>query len=308
MAASFDRYIAVDWSATARPKRGADSIWIADSSAGTTTLSNPATRHSAERYLCDRLIGSADERILVGFDACLGYPAGTAALFGLTGTPWRAMWECIADWSVDDDRNRNNRFDVAARFNDRWPNGAGPFWGAPDQTRAPTLMRTKPVAEHERGHHPERPAEFRATEQRLRRDGRYPKSVWQLLGAGSVGSQTLTLIPVIERLRKIVGGRCLVWPMNTGFEMPDRRAAIVFAEVWPSAFVDAPAAAAKHGVKDAGQVAAVVAAMHVADLDGTLSAWFDPRGTASERSAAVREEGWVLGPPEELSADLPGAV
>ena len=44
-------------------------------------------------------------------------------------------------------------------------------------------------------------AEFRANELAVRATGRYPFSIWQLTGAGSVGSQAMMGIPVVSALR-----------------------------------------------------------------------------------------------------------
>ena len=57
----FDRYIAVDWSAANTPRRGKDSIWIADSAMDSI---NPPTRHEAMVIITDRLLvaRAANER------------------------------------------------------------------------------------------------------------------------------------------------------------------------------------------------------------------------------------------------------
>jgi precorrin-8X/cobalt-precorrin-8 methylmutase len=72
----FDRYIAVDWSAANTPRKGKDSIWIADSEAESV---NPSTRHEAMAILTDRLIARpAGQRVMLGFDFVFGYPEGAA--------------------------------------------------------------------------------------------------------------------------------------------------------------------------------------------------------------------------------------
>jgi hypothetical protein len=121
--------------------------------------------------------------------------------------------------------------------------------------------------------------------------------VWQLLGAGSVGSQVLTGIPVVHHLRHHVAlrDRARVWPFETGLATTpaaDVDDAIVIAEVWPSSI---PFDHVDHPVKDARQVIAL--AHHLAALDaaGSLGPLFVPSLTASEAAAVVAEEGWVLG-------------
>ena len=288
---AFDTYIAVDWSARATLATGADSIWIAVLDApGVPVLANPATRRAAEAHLRACLAERGDRRVLIGIDVALGYPAGTAAALGLPEdeAPWRATWRRIAELIVDDAHNANNRFEVAAALNRTVGPGAGPFWGCPAGRRydglAPTKPSTFPLAE------------FRAAERALRAAGRRPMSVWQLAGAGSVGGQTLTAIPVLERLL-IEHGAAAVWPFTTGLAVPSvDPGGVVFAEVWPTAF-DPPIPAGEP--RDAVQVRHVVERLAAADLDGTLARWWAPPvdGRDGSGTAAVTgEEGWVLGP------------
>lgn len=274
----FDRYVAIDWSAAAIPKQGADSIWVADLiDGGQTGLANHRTRLDAAAWL-DDLADGAQQRVLVGVDAGLGYPQGAAAHFGLEGVPWRSLWAAIAERSSDDDRNRNNRFDVAASLNSLGTGGPGPFWGSVDDSREPILRRTKPTSFDV--------PEFRIVEQRARDLGRFPKSVWQLLGAGSVGSQTLTFLPILVRLLD----RVAVWPFTTGLRAPEAVAGVVIVEIWPSWFVDRGPPGI---IPDAAQVAGTVAALSAADAAGDLAAWFAPR--VDDERPIIDEEGWMLG-------------
>ncbi len=285
----FDRYIAVDWSASSRPSTGADSIWIAEVDAVEPDpgLTNPPTRRAAERLLGSSIGRLGPERLLLAIDVGLGYPAGTAEALGAPGDPWLATWKWIARRLHDDDRNRNDRFDLAAEANERIGLGEGPFWGAPDGSRVPGLRRTKPSE-------PPLP-EFRTTERMLRDQGWYPKSVWQLLGAGSVGGQTLTAIPVLLRLLEEFRGRVDVWPLTTGLRAPTiAPGGAVVAEIWPSRFVDETPLGV---VRDAHQVRTVALALRTADRTGALADWFAPDVPTAERLGIGSEEGWVLGPP-----------
>ena len=82
----FQAYVMVDWSARSAPKTGDDSIWIGVSKRDvrfrqTYTAHNPATRAEAEKLihgLLDDLVRRS-ERVLVGFDFPLGFPAGASA-------------------------------------------------------------------------------------------------------------------------------------------------------------------------------------------------------------------------------------
>lgn len=290
----FDRYVVVDWSAAASPKRGADSIWLGSAGrTGDVELINPPTRRRAERELTSlvaRLPDGPGERLLIAIDVALGFPRGTAAWFGLPGDhpPWRAMWRHVAAELLDDHRNRNDRFRVAADLNARG-RGPGPFWGCPTAAAGPHLRPTKPSVAVL--------PELRCCEDALRSHGRRPFSVWQLLGAGSVGGQTLTALPVLERL--LGGGRVDVWPFTTGLVEPTvGPGGVVVAEVWPSGFdLDVPVGV----VKDAHQVAAVVGRLRDADRADALGPWFGPEVPAARHGSVVVEEGWLLHPPDGLA-------
>ncbi len=280
----------VDWSAAGAPVRGADSIWIADLADGDVDLSNPSTRSAARLQLLRLVERSEAERVLIGIDASLGYPAGTAALLGLTGTPWEATWHEITLMSQDDDRNRNNRFAVAAGLNRRIAGGSGPFWGCPPSSADVDLLPTKPQAFAV--------GEFRRTEHCLRGRGLRPASAWQLLGAGSVGSQTLTAIPALSALRSRFPGRVDVWPFTTGLRAPRTHpGAVVLAEIWPTMFqTDADRDVDRSQVKDAIQVRSTALAVRAADRSGELARWFSPGSTgAAQSERVVGEEGWILG-------------
>jgi precorrin-8X/cobalt-precorrin-8 methylmutase len=285
---AFDRIIVVDWSANARPKLGADSIWIGmvDATAGEADPVNVATRRAAIELLVERC--AEPGRVLVGFDFPFGYPSGLGAAMGLIGTPWEATWEHLAATIVDEPSNANNRWEVAADLNAR--RGALWFWGAPPRRTGPWLTATKPASDSSL------PA-YRLVEERLRSQGLRPFSGSQLLGAGSVGSQALTGIPAVHRLRHHprLAHRALVWPFETGLAADpaaDVSDAVVMAEVWPSAIsfdhVD-------HPVKDARQVTAL--AIHLAELDtaGRMGAMFAPHVALAHRDEVEGEEGWVLG-------------
>lgn len=292
---SFDRYVVVDWSAASTPCRGTDSIWIAelDAAAAGPMLANPPTRRLAEAALVEIVARTDRERLAILVDATLGLPAGGARALGFGTGGWRSVWVGLEELIADDERNRNNRFEVAARLNDRCGAPEGPFWGAAHDGLAPALRRTKP---------PRSPLpEFRATEGLLRARRLYPKSVWQLLGAGSVGSQTLTILPVLERLRRRFSDRVDVWPFTTGLTEPRLRpGGVLIAEVWPTLFgVEAPSGA----VRDAAEVAEVAVTVRSLDRVGRLAPWWVPE-IADERlrRCVEREEGWVFGPVDQVAA------
>jgi hypothetical protein len=291
---AFDRYIAVDWSGSSRPRQGRDSIWIANLAAvGTDVHSeNPSTRRQAERRLAEQLgrAVAARQRVLVGCDFPFGYPRGLGVRLGLSGAPWRATWDHLSSCIRDDDANANNRFEVASRLNQQLGNDAA-FWGVPASSAGDHLTARRRVVysgEVEAGGLPE----WRAVEMTLRRRGRRPHSAWKLLGAGSVGGQALLGIPMLERLRThpSLAPVSRVWPFEVAVpELPFGTPAIVYAEIWPS-LVDC--GGHPGWCRDQRQVGAAVSRWRSLDRLGELAGSF---ATPKDDPAVALEEGWILG-------------
>ena len=268
----FDTVIVVDWSARSMPgprDPAPDSIWIGVAGKGPTEAHYMRTRAEATSWLVARLEAEAKagRRVLAGFDFPFGYPRGFGA--GIIGREEPLeLWDALADVEDGDD-NSNNRWAFAAALNRRFP-GVGPFWGRPAHLDEPGL----PTHGNERRDHgmPER----RQVEARL--PG--ASTVWQLLGAGSVGSQSLLGISRLAALRRHFGEALSVSP----FEAPDTR--IVLAEVYPSLIADTIAAAREPDeILDRAQVrvlAEALAGLAPPELDVMLREG-DP------------VEGWILG-------------
>jgi len=285
----FDSYVMVDWSAAATPKTGADSIWycVVERRGGKlveTCLNNPNTREAAMQELADHLsdLGARGQKVLVGCDFAFGYPRDFAPSLGLND--WAGVWKMLSALIKDGADNHNNRFEVAAGLNQKISATAGPFWGCPKAKQNAFLESKKPFLNPLTN-------EMRLCEQRI--SG--VKPVWQLLGTGCVGSQTLMGIARLEQLRRHpwLEDQIKVWPFETGLSA-DNLGEITLAEIYPSqikvqSLGDLP--------KDAIQVRTL--ARHYGELDqiGDLGALFcgDPTLTAQEREIVVREEGWVLG-------------
>jgi hypothetical protein len=283
--AHFDRHVMVDWSAAAVPTRGKDSIWLglAERGAG-TTVENIPTRHAAIGRLrgIARETLEAGERLLIGFDFPFGYPAGVAGDVTGKGSAL-ALWRWIAERLDDGETNANNRFAVAAEINRRYP-GIGPFWGRPatvDQPDIPIRARARTGQGH--------PAERRLVEQ----VATHAKTVWQLAYAGAVGSQVLTGLPAILKLRDdpALSDAVRIWPFETGLAAPE--APIAIAEIYPSLIPPDPSEA----IKDAGQVRAVADWLSALDANGLLSDLFAGPADAPSRDRAIieAEEAWILG-------------
>lgn len=290
----FDRYVMIDWSANSVPKRGKDSIWVAitDRHGRVEMLSNPRTRRETASLLVEILNDSLD-RTFVGCDFSFGYPAGFApAIIGSPAATWRDLWLWVSDRIQDDDKNRNNRFSVAAEMNDRCEQlvDARPLWGHPGSHACEGVSRYRPESYAPFD-------EFRLTEQRVRSDGHRPFSSWQLAYPGSVGSQMLMGMAWIESLRASgeLGERVKIWPFETGIgqgSLDAKSGEIVFAEVWPSMFnIDRD----RHEILDAAQVITVVEQLAQADVDHSLRTWANPDLSDEERLLVLREEGWTLG-------------
>lgn len=262
----FDRVIVVDWSGRATPsprEPGKDAIWIGLCEAGHETQDYFRTRHEASQWLSARLSEGGCQ--LTGFDFPMGYPTGLARR--LTGdNSARALHGWIADRITDTPDNANNRFDVAAGIN-RVLGGPGPFWGCP--VDLPHLPRRKTIDY----------ARLALSEKRqVERENPPAKPVWQLMGAGSVGSQALLGIPVVHRLSLATGAG--VWP----FEAPRD---LTLAEVYPS-LLSAAIRASGDPIPDRAQVRLLARALFRLSQAGRLAPLLSTPQIA-------REEGWILG-------------
>lgn len=301
MARLFDSYVMVDWSAASKPATGADSIWIGALTPDSRLklafkASNPPTRAKALEELTD-LLGRClkrGDRVLLGVDFPLGFPAGTSAALKLKGEqPWRSIRDFLLKEMKDKPDNSNNRFSLAAQMNRRISEGPFPFWGCSKKDELTTLA-IKKVREHG----PKDIAEFRITEDNLAdtRKAR-PQPVWKIAYAGAVGGQTLTGVPAIERLREKFPA-LKIWP----FELPlakldseglaDTRIAVV--EISPTLVT--PQVGASE-IKDEAQVRTLAEWYAERDANGKLAALFaaEAKLTDSQKLSVTQEEGWVLG-------------
>jgi precorrin-8X/cobalt-precorrin-8 methylmutase len=284
----FDTFAMVDWSAASVPRTGRDSIWICWHAPSGEIIENPATRHAAKELLADWLAVALGrgERVLIGFDFPFGYPTGFVARLGLSGPPWRAVWDEIAKLLEDAPDNINNRFHVAATLNRRAWNEPFPFWGCPATAAGPFLG-----PRHHRRHQENGLAERRLIDEYM--PGAQP--CWKLLGTGSVGGQVLTGIPVVRALRDDPRWRerVQIWPFESGLCAPTE-AQFVFAEVYPSLWAVSPEAGEP---KDRAQVRTVARFFAERDRAGELAALFagDPGLNPEQRDRVETEEAWTLG-------------
>ena len=288
----FDDVIIVDWSAAATPRRGKDSIWIAQVNCRTGVIDhlvNCPTRADALAWLVasiDRLLGS-HRRVMVGVDFSLGYPSGFAELLhrgtgsGPSDCSAEGVRKLVCSRIADDDSNANNRFNVANAINAATTTAL--FWGRPAHRRELTAL--SPTLAVPEGLAPNPLERFRLTE---RASGQRLATNWQLLGAGSVGSQVLMGLPLIDELVRRFDAA--VWPFDT-----QRSSSVVIAETWPGLF----ATGQPNGeVRDAWQVRTTAQRLaQFAEAEWELH--FSPPSLLAlsdeERTLVLREEGWMFG-------------
>lgn len=299
MSTLFDAYIIVDWSAAAKPATGANSIWIGVQTRGEQAVAtfNPPTRLEARRKLLELAAEFIErgQRVLIGFDFALGYPSGTARALGLDVEqvqPWRAMHDFLAAHVVEREDNHNDRFALAADMNAAITGEAHPFWGAPPAKTCSTLntkkgdfSRPDPLPEH------------RLAERWIRSNFKAnPKTVWQLLGAGAVGSQSLLGIATVAWLREKLPGAAL-WPFETGpGAMTKQRlenTSCLLAEIYPSTVSTTPETGE---ILDQAQVRTLSKHLESLDSAGILGGAFDFPDSISdgEIHRIIAEEGWIL--------------
>jgi hypothetical protein len=301
----FDAYIFIDWSANNTPKRGKDSIWIAEGQWEDDKLSwgseepaclNAPTREYATVHVRKRLHQHLKDgkRVLVCFDFAYAYPQCDESI--AFGAEFAQISRTLSQEIIDNERNVSNRFQVANDLNERVGEESreGPFWGRPttgDAYRFNRLNTTKPTNWTKR----KSLKEFRIVEERMKLNGFRPFSVWQLFGNGSVGSQVLVGLPRVNALRHdpTLKDWSAVWPFETGWATSfQEKTKILHAEFWPGVI---PIDYSLHAVRDACQVMSCVAWAASQDASGRLGLFFDPlKKDDAERSQAVKE-GWILG-------------
>jgi hypothetical protein len=196
-----ERVVAVDWSgdrsAAGQRRKIWAGVWTASLTGqvdgGRVTLEGGRTR--AE--LCEWLIGMAREtpRMVVGLDFCFSFPAWfVRGELGCADGP--AFWEL-----------------VAGGLSEQWLAQGNPdrrFWGKhpkPAEFRGDGLHRMLRATDIDCKLAARIPEAERA--ERVRGIG--PKSVFQIGGAGSVGTASLRGMPVLRRLRE---AGFAIWPFD----------------------------------------------------------------------------------------------
>ena len=268
----FDAVLMVDWAGGADrgPTPKQDAIWACLARGGHAE----APVYLRNRTVAEAWIGgviaaetAAGRRVLAGFDFPFGYPAGFARALTGSDDP-RAVWRWLAA-RIEDAPKANNRFDVAAEMNRAFP-GIGPFWGNGLRREIPDLPRKG------RSRTFRWTPERRAAERQAGAKGAF--TCWQLSGAGSVGSQVLMGLPVLERLAARAGAA--VWPFEP------LAAPVALVEIWPSLLADVIRTEARPDeIRDAVQVRVLARAVSA----------LPPDRLVAMLSVEAPEEGWILG-------------
>ena len=269
---AFDSYAVVDWSSgnDTGPRPRKDAIWLGmnrnDQDEDPLYLRNRIEAEAAITTLIEDHLAHG-KRLFLGFDFPFAFPRGFAEVLTGTRDPF-VVWSWL-DTRLDDHPKANNRFDLAGQINARFP-GVGPFWFNGLRNRE---IENLPRRDTREGHGmPER----RAVEDVAK--GSF--ACWQMGGAGAVGGQVLTGLPLLHRLRRRFAPHAAAWP----FEPLD--APIALVEIWPGLInPTVKRAEAKGGLRDAHQVRLLARAV--------------ARLPARERAAMLaegdRQEGWIMG-------------
>ena len=170
--ASEPRVIAVDWSGDLTG--GARTIWLCEIAGGEVVrLESGRSRQQVVEELIRGAL--ANPSLVVGLDFAFAFPRWFHERLGVFDSG--ALWKHVA------------------QNGEEWLRACNaPFWGKPG--------RTKPAI----------PAEFRRTEAAAAgRDGAQPKSVFQVGGAGAVGTGSIRGMPFLLRLRD---AGFSVWPFD----------------------------------------------------------------------------------------------
>lgn len=264
----FDRFVIVDWSSgkDTGPKPKKDAIWLSDNGEKPEYLRN---RQLAEDRLVKAIQNAlaSNERLLIGLDFPFGYPAGFAQALTGVAHPF-AVWDWL-EARIDDHPKANNRFALADEINALFP-GIGPFWfNGLQKQDFDHLPRKDTRVGH--GMTDRRTCEMVA-------NGAF--TCWQMGGAGAVGGQIFTGMPVLSRLRQRFENDVAIWP----FETLDKQ--IAFIEIWPGLINPVVKEAERQGgVRDAHQVRLLAKAM--SNLNETQ--------LAKMLDISAPEEGWIFG-------------
>lgn len=179
--------IAVDWSGAQKGVRR--KLWLAEARDGQLVrLESGRTREELVAHLIQR--AAADRDLVVGLDFAFSYPAWFVRVQGEASA--RELWALVE------------------REGERWLSSCPPpFWGRKGRRR-PRSTPERPLFRHTEGEH-------------LPIAGIGPKSVFQIGGAGAVGTGSIRGMPHLLRLSR---AGFAVWPFD-----PPREPLVI--EIYP---------------------------------------------------------------------------
>lgn len=165
------RTIAIDWSGAKTGERS--KIWLAEvRDGGLTRLECGRSREDVIRHVVEE--ATRDPELIVGLDFAFSLPRWFLQQRGITSV--EALWSAVA------------------RDGEDWLDGCEPpFWGRPGKKK------------------PDLPGQFRITEESARVAGIGAKSVFQIGGAGAVGTGSLRGTPHLATLHS---EGFAVWPFH----------------------------------------------------------------------------------------------
>jgi hypothetical protein len=183
------RVIAVDWSGDVHNAR--KHIWLAEAHRRDHLVRLESGRAPSE--ITTHVLSLAPEDLALGFDFAFSFPAWFLASIDVRSAP--DLWAQVA------------------QSGEQWLTRCEPpFWGRPGKPR-PSLQETQPA--------------LRRTDAAVPRTaGIAPKSIFQIGGAGAVGTGSIRGMPLLHELHR-AGAR--VWPFSA-------RGAPLVLEIYPRLF------------------------------------------------------------------------
>lgn len=170
-----NRFIAVDWSGNASPGGQRKHLWVADLNDSESTLTANRTREEVISWLIETALAGT-KNVVIGLDFAFSFPSPFLKKHRL--------------------RSAADLWALAGRQGERWlASCEPPFWGRPGKS----CPGTHPVEG------------FRATDLSINVRGISPKSVFQIGGAGAVGTGTIRGLPFLRQLSE---AGFSIWPFD----------------------------------------------------------------------------------------------
>jgi hypothetical protein len=210
------RVVAVDWSgrvdAAGQRRHIWAGIWTASADGGQVTLEAGRTREELAAWLME--MAQETPRMVVGFDFTFGFPAWFMEELGIASAP--AFWQVVADgqgerWLHEDCEDGRFWGRAGSRRHGKKPEEFCGEHAHRMLRRAETVLKVR--------------AEMTDPLQMAKIAGIAPKSVFQIGGAGSVGTASLRGMPGLLVLRS---SGFKIWP----FDKPELKKTPMVVEIY----------------------------------------------------------------------------